>query len=81
MGKHHPSPHSQSDAEPFAIPFADCVWNAASIAVADVRISRFQPRSNEVVYFDAHASEFTQAISKSSQQTEAVNAVYCSGAL
>ena len=73
MGKHHSHPHSQSDAEPFTISFGDCIRNAVFVTGADVRISRFQPRSSGVGWFDAHALEFTQGISKSSQQTEAVN--------
>jgi hypothetical protein len=73
LGKHYSFPHSKPDAEPFAVSLLNCVGNAASVTGADVRISRFQPRSNEVLYFDAHAGEFTQGISNSSQQTEAVN--------
>ena len=69
MGKHYPFPHSQ----PFAVCFVNCVRNTLSVTVADVRISRFQPRSNAIGWFDARAGAFTSGIPKSSQQTEAVN--------
>src|SRR6266581_7291241 len=69
LGKHYPFPHSQ----PFAVCFVNCVRNTLSVTVADVRISRFQPRSNGVGWFDARAGAFTRGIPKSSQQTEAVN--------
>lgn len=72
MGKHHPFPDSQSDAESFAISFADCVRNTVSVALADVRIFGFQPRGNGIGWFDARASAFTRGIPKSSQQTKAV---------
>jgi len=71
LGKHHPFPHSQSDSEAFAVSFVNCLRN--TVSVTDVRISRFQPRSNGVGWFDAHADAFTRGIPKSSQQTEAVN--------
>jgi predicted O-methyltransferase YrrM len=74
LGKHYPFPHSQSDPEPFAVCFAKCVGNALSITGADLRISRFELRSNRIGWwFDAGAGKFTQSISKSSQQTETVN--------
>jgi hypothetical protein len=73
LGKHYPFPHSQPDSESVAVSFANCVWNTVSVTVADVRISRFQPRSNGVGWFDARAGEFARGIPKSSQQTEAVN--------
>ncbi len=60
MGKHYPFPHSQPDSESFIVPFVNCVRNTVSFAVADVRISRFQPRSNGVGWFDAHANPFTR---------------------
>jgi len=63
LGKHYSFP----DSESFAVSFVNCVGNAVSVTRADVRISRFQRR-------DAHAGQFTQSISKSSQQAEAVNA-------
>ena len=81
MGKYYPFPHSQSDTKSFAVSFANCVRHALPFAVADIRISRFQPRSKGVGWFDGHAREFTQGISKSSQQTETVNVLSCSGAL
>jgi hypothetical protein len=81
LGKHYPFPHSQPDPESFAVSFVNCVGNTVSVADADVRISRFQSGSNGVGWFDARASAFTRDIPKSSQQTEAVNSTYCSGAL
>jgi predicted O-methyltransferase YrrM len=69
LGKHYPFPHSES----FAVSFVNCVRNTVSVTGADVRISRFQPRSNGVGCFDARAGAFTRGIPKSSQQTEAVN--------
>src|SRR6266446_8809582 len=69
LGKHYPFPYS----EPFAVCFVNCARNTLSVTVADVRISRFQPRSNGVGWFDARAGAFTRGIPKSSQQTEAVN--------
>jgi hypothetical protein len=72
LGKHHPFPHSQPDSESFGVTFVNCVRNTVCVTNADVRISRFQPRSNGVVWFDACAGEFTRGIPKSSQQTEAV---------
>jgi len=38
-----PSPHSQPDAESFAVSFVNCVGNTFSVAVANLRISRFNP--------------------------------------
>jgi predicted O-methyltransferase YrrM len=73
LGEHYPFPYSQPDSEPFAVSFVYCVRNTVPVAVADLRISRFQPRSDGVGWFDAHAGEFTHGISKSSQQTEVVN--------
>src|SRR6266576_351984 len=73
LGKHYRFPHSQSDSECFAVSFVNCVRNTVSVTGADVRISRFQPRSNGVRCFDARAGAFTRGITKSSQQTEAVN--------
>ena len=73
LGKHYPFPHSQPDAESFAVSFVNCVGNTVSVSVGDVRISRFQPRTNGVGWFDAHANAFTRDITKSSQQAEAVN--------
>jgi hypothetical protein len=62
VGKHYPFPHSQPDSESFAVPFVNCVRNTFSVVVAnaDVRISRFQPRSNGVGWFDARAGAFTR---------------------
>ena len=60
MGKHYPFPHSQPDSESFAVSFVNCVRNTVSFTGADVRISRFQPRSNGVGWFDARAGEFTR---------------------
>src|SRR5437868_4910178 len=71
LGEHCPFPYSEPDSEPFAVSFVYCVRN--TVPVADLRISRFQPRSDGVGWFDAHAGEFTHGISKSSQQTEVVN--------
>jgi hypothetical protein len=81
LGKHYPFPDSQPDPESFSVSFVNCAGNTFSVAVVDVRISRFQPRTNGVGWFDARANAFTRGTPKSSQQTEAVNAVYCSGAL
>src|SRR6266480_1808475 len=69
LGEHY----SQPDSEPFAVSFVNCVRNTVPAAVADLRVSRFQPRSDGVGWFDADAGEFTHGIPKSSQQTEAVN--------
>ena len=63
LGKHYPFPHSES----FAVSFVNCVRNTVSVTGADVRISRFQPRSNGVRCFDARAGAFTRGIPKSSQ--------------
>ena len=60
MGKHYPFAHSQPDSESFTVPFVNCVGNTFAVAVADVRISRFQPRGNGVGWFDAHANAFTR---------------------
>ena len=73
LGEHCPFPYSEPDSEPFAVSFVYCVRNTIPVALADLRISRFQPPSDGVGWFDAHAGEFTHGISKSSQQTEAVN--------
>jgi len=73
LGKHYPFPDSQPDPESFAVSFVNCVGDTFSVAVANLRISRFQPRSNGVGWFDARAGEFTNVIPKSSQQTEAMN--------
>ena len=81
LGKRYPFPHSQPDPESFAVSFLNCVGNTVTVTGGDVRISPFQPRSNGVASFDACANEFTHGIPKSSQQTEAVNSTYCSGAL
>ena len=81
LGKHYPFPHSQPDSEAVTLSFVNCVGNSVSFTGADIRISRFQPRSNGVASFDAPADEFTRSITKSSPQTEAVSAPYCSGAL
>ena len=49
LGKHYPFPHSQSDSESFAvferaaISFVDSLGNTFSGAVANLRISRFNP--------------------------------------
>ena len=80
MGKYYPCAHSQSDRESFAISFLNCIRNTVSFTGVHVRFSRFQPRSNDVGWFNAQAGEFTRGIPNSSQ-TEAVNAPYCSGAL
>jgi hypothetical protein len=60
LGKHYPFPHSQPDSESFAVPFVNCVGNTFSVAVANLRISRFQPRGNRVGWFDARAGAFTR---------------------
>jgi predicted O-methyltransferase YrrM len=73
LGEHHPFPRSERDSEPFAVCFVNCVRNTVSFTITDVRISRFQPRSNGVGWFDARAGEFTRRIPKSSQQMEALN--------
>jgi predicted O-methyltransferase YrrM len=73
LGKYYLFPNSKSDAESFAVSFVNCVGNSVSFTGADIRISRFQPCSNGVGWFDVHTREFTQGIAKSSQQTEAVN--------
>ena len=73
LGKHYPFPYSQPHSEPVAVSFGDCVGNTFSFTGADVCISHFQPRSNGVGWLDARADEFTRGISKSSQQTKAVN--------
>jgi Methyltransferase domain len=73
LGKHYPFPYSQSDAEPVAVSFFNCIGNTFAVTVSDLRISRFQPRSNGIGWFIARAGWFTQGIPKSSQQTEAVN--------
>ena len=73
LGKHYPFPHSQPDSESVTVSFVDCVGNSVSFTRADVRISRFQPRSDGVASFDARADKFTRGIPKSSPQTEAVN--------
>ena len=65
MGKHYPFPHSKPDPESFAASerdagsFVNSTGNPISFTVADVRISRIQPRSNGVGSFDACAIEFT----------------------
>ncbi len=69
LGKHYPFPHSES----FAVSFVYCARNTVPVALTDLRISRFQPRSDGVGWFDAHPGECTHGISKSSQQTEVVN--------
>jgi len=74
LGKHYPFPHSKPDTESFAICFGNGVGNAIPVTIADIRISRFQPGSNGVGWFDARAGKFTRGIPNSSQQTEAVNA-------
>src|SRR5437868_326859 len=71
LGEHCPFPYSEPDSEPFAVSFVYCVRN--TVPVADLRISRFQPRSDGDGWFDAHPDECTHGISKSSQQTEVVN--------
>ena len=83
LGKHYPFPYSESFAvtERNAASFVSSPGNTVSVTVADVRISRFQPHSNGVASFDACANEFTHDGSKPSQQTKAVRATYCSGAL
>ena len=71
MGKYYPFPHSQPDPESVAVSFVNCVGN--TVAVAALRISRFQPCGNGLGWFDACAGDFTRGIPKSSPQTEAVN--------
>ena len=71
LGKPYRFPDSKPDPESFAVSFVNCVGDTFS--VANLRISRFQPRSNGVGWFDARANAFTRGIPKSSQQTEAVN--------
>jgi predicted O-methyltransferase YrrM len=73
LGKYNPFPYSQSDAEPVAVSFFNCVGNTFAVTVSDFRISRFQPGSNGIGWFVARAGGFTQDIPKFSQQTEAVN--------
>ena len=73
LGKDYPFPHSQPDAEPFSVSFVNCVGNAFSVTGADVRISRFQPCTDSLGWFDARAGAFTRGNPKSSQQTKAVN--------
>jgi hypothetical protein len=73
LGKCYPFAQSEPDPESFAVSFVNRVGNTFSFTGADVRISRFQPRSNGVGSFDACANEFTCGIPKSSQQTKAVN--------
>ena len=58
LGKHYPFPYSQPDSESFSVSFVNCVRN--TVSVADVRISRFQPCSNGVGWFDALAGAFTR---------------------
>ena len=43
LGKHYSFPHSQPDPESFAVSFVNCVRNTFSVAVANLRISRFNP--------------------------------------
>ena len=43
LAKHYPFPDSQPDPESFAVSFVNCIGNTFSVAVADVRISRFNP--------------------------------------
>jgi predicted O-methyltransferase YrrM len=73
LGKYYPLPHTHPDPESFVLSFVNCVRNTVSFTGSDVRISRFQPRSNGVGWFDVRASEFTRGIPTSSQQTETVN--------
>src|ERR1043166_2936867 len=73
LGKDYPFAHSKPDSESFAVSFFNCIGNTLSVTGADVRISRFQPRSHGVGWFEARAGEFTRGITKSSQQTETVN--------
>jgi len=73
LGKYNPFPHSQSDAESFAVSFFNCIGNTFSFTDADLRISGFQPRCNGVNWFHACSGDFTGGIPKSSPQTEAVN--------
>jgi predicted O-methyltransferase YrrM len=73
LGKHHSFSHSEPDAESFAVYFLNSAGNAVTVTLADVRISRFQSHSNGLGSLDARADEFTRGITKSSQQTEAVN--------
>ena len=81
MGKHCPFPHSKPDAESFPVRFLNRFGNGFSVAGLDLRISRFQPSSTGVGWFEARAGEFSCRIPKSSQQTQAVNVTSCSGAL
>ena len=69
LGKHYPFPHSESFAvsDRNAASFVSSAGNTVSVTGADVRISRFQPRSNGVRCFDARAGAFTRGIPKSSQ--------------
>jgi hypothetical protein len=66
LGKYYPFPYSQSDPESVTVFFANCVGNTVSFTVADVRISRFQPRRNGTDWFGARAGEFTRGVAKSS---------------
>ena len=43
LGKHYPFPNSQPDPESFAVSFLDSSGNTFSVAVANLRISRFNP--------------------------------------
>ena len=69
MEKDYPYPHSKPDSDSFI----NCIGNTFCFPGADIRISRFQPRSNGIPWFDACADEFTRGIPKSPQQTEAMN--------
>jgi predicted O-methyltransferase YrrM len=69
LGKYNPFSYSES----VAVSFFNCVGNGFAITFADLRISRFQPRSNGIGWCVAQTGGFTQGIPKSSQQTEAVN--------
>jgi predicted O-methyltransferase YrrM len=75
LGKYYPFAHAESFAvsKRDAASFVNCVGNTVSFTLADVRISRFQPRTNGIGWFDARGGEYTRGIPKSTQKTEAVN--------
>jgi len=74
LGKHYSVPHSQSDPESFAVSFVNCVGNTVSFTFADIRISPWESHSNAVASFHFDTGSFARGGSKSSQQTQAVNA-------
>jgi predicted O-methyltransferase YrrM len=75
LGNYYPFAHAESFAvsKRDAVSFVNCVGNTVSFTLANVRISRFQSRSNGIGWFDARGGEYTRGIPKSTQKTEAVN--------